>query len=384
MGLAARAGLQVPAYDVLEVVAEEEVVLLEHGDDEAPALAVAAGAARVPADHLHDREILREVRAVPLLARAPEERQRLEAGARHEVLLRGMIARDREVQVALRIEPCRTGGVGVGTRDVPEQPVHVGTETPPDLDDVAHVTVADRRSRRDGEHAERVDPVAEVPASRVRPERMRIGEAHPRAQSPAPATARRGRVVDLEVAPRPEDERRTAARPRRRAEPDARGQRRPAVVAERRVLLLAPPQPVLARGPDQAEGSAGAAVGAAEPGRLELLPEERDGHRPHAVELPPEALLPEAVERLARHRLDRRVVVPIVAHDVIAPRKRGGPAASGMSVSGTSSTSIWTSTVAFTRSATARRSASGSRGVATVPAGMGARSWSWLGGWPWA
>src|SRR5262249_42458303 len=152
---------------------------------------------------------------------------------------------------------------------------------------------------------------AEVPAARVHPERMRISEAHPRPEPPAPATARRGRVVDLEISPRPQDQGRAAARPRRRAEPDARRERRPPVIAERWVLLLAPREVRLARGRDQREVIETAEVGAAEPGRLELLPEERHRHGPHAVELPPEPFLPETVERLARHRLDCRVVVAV-------------------------------------------------------------------------
>src|SRR6266700_1384060 len=43
VGLAAGARCQVPAHHVLEVVAQEEVVLLEHRDDQVAALAVPAG-----------------------------------------------------------------------------------------------------------------------------------------------------------------------------------------------------------------------------------------------------------------------------------------------------------------------------------------------------
>src|SRR5438445_423022 len=56
--LAARARLRVPADQILEVVAEEEVVLLEDGDHEVPALSVAARAPAVPVDHLDDGEVL--------------------------------------------------------------------------------------------------------------------------------------------------------------------------------------------------------------------------------------------------------------------------------------------------------------------------------------
>src|SRR5438445_9853046 len=73
VGLAAGAGLQVPAHHVLEVVAQEEVVLLEHRDDELAALAVPAWALRAPVDHLDDVEVLGQVRPVALVAAAAEE-----------------------------------------------------------------------------------------------------------------------------------------------------------------------------------------------------------------------------------------------------------------------------------------------------------------------
>ena len=107
--------------------------------------------------------------------------------------------------------------VGVRRRDVAEQPVHVGPQAAPHLDDVADVRLADRRPGRDVQHAERLDAVAEVPAAGVHAEGMRVGEAHPGPQPPAPAPARRRRVVDLEVLARPEDQRRPPAGAGRRA-----------------------------------------------------------------------------------------------------------------------------------------------------------------------
>src|SRR5437762_12785702 len=92
--LAAGARRQVPAHHVLQVVAHEEVVLLEHGDDQAAALAVAAGPPARAVDHLDDRQVLGQMRPVPLVAGAAEERQRLQAGARHEILLRRVVAGD--------------------------------------------------------------------------------------------------------------------------------------------------------------------------------------------------------------------------------------------------------------------------------------------------
>src|SRR2546426_753680 len=215
VGLAAGARRQVPAHHVLEVVAQKEVVLLEHGDDQVAALAVAAGPPRAPVDHLDDGEILGQVRPVPLVAGAAEERQRLQAGARHQILLRRVVAGD--------------------------------------------------------------------------------GEAHAGAEPPTPAAARRGRVVHLQILPRPQDERRAPAGAGGRTEPHAGRERRAAVVAEGRVLLLAPAELRLHRRRDQRQVVEPAQVGAAEPAGLELSAEERHRDRPHAVELAGEApLLPPA------------------------------------------------------------------------------------------
>src|SRR5206468_2029321 len=86
----------------------------------------------------------------------------------------------------------------------------------------------------------RLDAVAEVPAAGVHAEGVRVGEAHAGPEPPAPAAARRGRVVHLQVLPRPQDERRTPAGAGGRPEPHARRERRTAAVTERGVLLLAP------------------------------------------------------------------------------------------------------------------------------------------------
>src|SRR5438067_1299927 len=121
--------------------------------------------------------------------------------------------------------------------------------------------------------------------------------------------------------------------------------------------------------------------GGPETGGLELAAEERYRDGPYAVELAGEPLGLQPPQALERHRLDVRVVVAtvrvhaFVLRSTIASLNRGGAAASGMSASGTSSTSIWIKTVDFSRSASARASASGSAGARTVPARRRARSY---------
>src|SRR5438094_6146568 len=375
VGLAAGARCQVPAHHVLEVVAQKEVVLLEHGDDQVAALAVAAGPPRAPVDHLYDGEVLGQVRPVALVAGAAEEWQRLQAGARHQILLRRVVAGDGEVQVALGVEPQGARRVGVGAGDVAEEAVHVGPDAPPHLDHVADVLLTHRGPRGEVQHAERLDAVAEVPAAGVHAEGVRVGEAHAGAEPPAPAAARRGRVVHLQILPRPQDERRAPAGAGGRAEPHAGRERRAAVVAEGRVLLLALAELCLHRRRDAVQVVEPAEIGATEPGSLELAAEERHRDRPHAVELAGEALRLQPAEPLQRHRLDRGVVVAALAHRfTTASAKPGGPAVSGTSPSGTSATSIWISTVALRRSASVRQSASASAGGRTVPARKVARS----------
>ena len=113
--------------------------------------------------------------------------------------------------------------------------------------------LADGRTRGNVEHAETFDAVAEVPAAGVHAERVCVGEAHARPQAPTPAAARRCGVVDLEILARPQNQRRLAARARRRTETHGRTHRRAAVVAERRMLLLAAAQGVLQSRRDQAQ-----------------------------------------------------------------------------------------------------------------------------------
>src|SRR5439155_2572466 len=114
--------------------------------------------------------------------------------------------------------------------------------------------------------------------------------------------------------------------------------------------------------------------GAPEARRFELPPEERHGDGPDPIELAAEALGLKLPQPLERHRLDLRIVVAAVSAHALTRRSttasphRGGAAPSGISASGTSSTSIWMSTVAFSRSARTRASASGSAGARTVPA----------------
>src|SRR5206468_3415529 len=90
-------------------------------------------------------------------------------------------------------------------------------------------------------------------------------------------------------------------------------------------------------------------VAALQSRRLELLPEERHRRAPDPVELAQQPLLLQAAHLLEGHRLDRRVEVAALrierAHacerrSTIASVKRGAAAASGISSSGTSSTSI--------------------------------------------
>src|SRR5207247_166322 len=75
MGLAARARPVVPAHDVLEVVAQLEVVLLEHGDDQVAALAVTERTSASRIDDIDDRQILADVAAVALVTGRAEQRQ---------------------------------------------------------------------------------------------------------------------------------------------------------------------------------------------------------------------------------------------------------------------------------------------------------------------
>src|SRR5207245_1958910 len=277
-------------------------------------------------------------------------------------------------QVPLRGEAPRARGVGIGARHVAEEPIHVRADATPHLDDVADARLARRRAGGNVQHAEHLDAVAEVPAAGIHPEGVGVGEAHAGAEPPAPAPARRGGVVDGEVLPGPEDERRAPARAGRGAEADAGLDRCAPVVAERRMLLLASAELVLHRRRDEREVVEAAEIGASETRRLELAAEERHRDRPHPVELAAEALGLQLPQALERHGLDVRIVVAAVpAHaltlrSTIASLNRGGAAASGISASGTSSTSMWISTVAFSRSATARASASGSAGARTVPA----------------
>src|SRR5438105_7842819 len=105
VGLAAGARRQVPAHHVLEVVAQKEVVLLQHRDDQVAALAVAAGTPRAAVDHLDDGEVLGQVRPVALVAGAAEQRQRLLARARHQILVGRLVADRGEVVYALGVEP---------------------------------------------------------------------------------------------------------------------------------------------------------------------------------------------------------------------------------------------------------------------------------------
>src|SRR3989442_9647476 len=346
VGLAAGARRQVPAHHVLEVVAQKEVVLLEHGDDQVAALAVAAGPPRAPVDHLDDGEVLGQVRPVPFVAGAAEERQRLQAGARHQILLRRMVAGDGEVQVALGVEPHGARGVGIGARDVAEEAVRVRPDSPPHLDHVADVLLAHRRPRGDVPDAARPDAVAEVPAAGVHAEGVRVGEAHAGAEPPAPAAARRGRVVHLQILPRPQDERRAPAGAGGRAEPHARRERRTPVVTKGGVLLLAPAELRLHRRRDERQVVEPAQVGATEPGGLELSAEERHRDRPHAVELAGEPLLLQAAELPQRHPLDRGLVIAARAHRLTPPSvEGGGPAASRAPPPRTRATSPWVPTL---------------------------------------
>src|SRR5437867_3399692 len=103
------------------------------------------------------------------------------------------------------------------------------------------------------------------------------------------------------------------------------------------MLLFALPELGLDRRRHAGEIVEAAEVGAVNARRLELPPEERDRERPRAIELTREPFGLEPPERLDGHRLDRGVVVAVVGHRfTIASAKRGGPAASGISVSGTS------------------------------------------------
>src|SRR5207249_8480657 len=113
-----------------------------------------------------------------------------------------------------------------------------------------------------------LDAVAEVPAAGVHAEGVRVGEAHAGAEPPAPAAARRGGVVHLEVLPRPQDERRAPAGAGGGAEPHAGRERRAAIVAEGRVLLLAPAELRLRRRRDEGQVIEPAQVGATEAGGL--------------------------------------------------------------------------------------------------------------------
>src|SRR2546427_555967 len=82
------------------------------------------------------------------------------------------------------------------------------------------------------------------------------------------APARRGGVVDGEILPGPEDERRATGRAGRGAEADAGLDRCAPVVTERRMLLLAPAELVLHRRRDEREVVEAAEIGAPETRRL--------------------------------------------------------------------------------------------------------------------
>src|SRR5262249_34460965 len=152
-------------------------------------------------------------------------------------------------------------------------------------------------------------------------------------EAPAPAAARRRRVIDLEVLPRPQDERRPAARAGRRAEPHGRRHGRAAVVAEGRERLLARAELVLAGRRQPHEVVETPHVVAADAGGLELLLEERARGVPHAIELAREPCRLERAHALERHRLDGGVVIalvaarsgphPFVLRSTIASAKRG-------------------------------------------------------------
>src|SRR6185503_3009911 len=118
-------------------------------------------------------------------------------------------------------------------------------------------------------------------------------------------------------------------------------------------------------------------VGALHAGRLELALEERHGAVPHAIELLCEPLLLERAQPFERHRLHGGIVVPLLAgrrrlhpfflRSSMASAKRGAAAPSGTSASGTSSTSMAISAVAFTRSATRAAYATRSAGSVASP-----------------
>src|SRR5262249_14255059 len=125
-------------------------------------------------------------------------------------------------------------------------------------------------------------------------------------------------------------------------------------------------------------------VGARHAGALELPLEEGHGAVPDAVELAREPLGLERAHALDRHGLDLGIVVALLARDgplhpfflrsSIASAKRGAAAPSGTCASGTSSTSMERSAVAFTRSATRAANAVRSAGSPASPTRSTARS----------
>ena len=219
--------------------------------------------ARHLVDHLDDGEVLGQVRAVPLVARGAEERQRLEARARHQVLLGRMVAGDREIQVRRRIEAARRG---LRRRTSSRRCRRAGTCR------VAGAATPRSRRRRatsptGGPDGMFVTPSASTPCEKCQPPAFMpngcafarlIPGRSPQRQRPradaAWSTSRSLRVHRISV-----------GRPLVPVDaPEAHGlrDRRAAVVAERRMLLLARAELVLARRRQVAEVVEPAHVGA--------------------------------------------------------------------------------------------------------------------------
>jgi hypothetical protein len=120
-------------------------------------------------------------------------------------------------------------------------------------------------------------------------------------------------VIDFEILPRPQDERRSAARAGGRAEPHRFARRRAAVVAKRRHGRLAVAQLGLDGGRNARQVVEPAQVLAPEARLLELPLEERNGQRPDAIELAGQTLGLQHAHALQRHRLDLGIVVALLA-----------------------------------------------------------------------
>src|SRR5262249_1812972 len=234
-----------------------------------------------------------------------EHTERLEAGARGAVLGPRVRSRDGEPEVACRVEAAAAGALAeLGGRTAEETDLP-RPDAPPDLDGLVDLGRRRRRSERDVQHAQRLEPMAEVPAAAVEPERMGVRAAHPGPQPPAIAAAAGRLVVDLEIPSRPEDVGRPPARSGRGGDPHAVLQPAAPVVAEGRDVALARAQLVLDGDGNRGEVGERADVRRCQPRGLELPTEERDGSRPDALERASEALELELAEPVVGERLDR-------------------------------------------------------------------------------